>query len=83
MKMKTAIEKECSKCVAYERDCGGCVRPGTINPKYRRSKSPKDGTWIVGWWKGKPKTAGYIGGEWMDAEGRAWDGDPSKWMLLP
>jgi len=57
-------------------------------PKYRRGKSPKDGTWIVGWWKGKPRVAWYAadeGGEyfWVDAEDRWWDGDPSKWMLLP
>jgi len=78
--------KVCQKCKA--RSCGGCANPSVWTPKWRRGKPPKDGTWIVGWWKGRSRVAQYLSDDdgdmwWVDADGKWWDGDPSKWMLLP
>jgi hypothetical protein len=76
----------CEKCKA--RACGGCANPKMWEIKYRRGKPPKDGTRVVGWWRGRARVASYLsdnGGKfyWVDDDGKWWDGDPSKWMLLP
>jgi len=55
--------------------------------KYRRGKPPKDGTWIVGWWNGKPSCRrieeSTCGPAWHNDSGTYYLSDPTKWMPLP